>query len=75
MSNLPSRIERAQVVHRIGGRVHPLSDFYHTLMRTSWPVTFGVILAALVVVNLLYAVVYLLLGDGVEGVRPGNFED
>jgi inward rectifier potassium channel len=70
-----SRVDRAQDVRRIGGRLHPLSDFYHTLMRASWPTTFGVILAALVVVNVLYASVYVLLGDGIEGVRAGNFED
>ncbi len=62
-------------MRRIGGRLHPLSDFYHTLMQASWPVTFGFILAALVVVNVLYALVYMVLGNGVEGVRAGNFED
>ncbi len=70
-----SRIERGQVVHRIGGKLHPLTDFYHTLMRANWPTTFGIILAALVFVNVLYASVYVLLGDGIEGVRAGNFED
>jgi inward rectifier potassium channel len=75
VSNSPSRIDRGQDVRRIGGRLHPLSDFYHTLMQASWPVTFGIILAALVVVNVLYALAYMLLGGGVEGVRAGNFED
>jgi len=70
-----TRVELGQRVHRIGGVVHPLADFYHTLMRASWPVTFGVILAALVSINVVYALVYLLLGGGVDGVRPGNFED
>jgi inward rectifier potassium channel len=70
-----SRIERGQVVRRIGGKLHPLTDFYHTLMRANWPTTFGIILAALVFVNLIYAGVYVLLGDGIEGVRAGNFED
>jgi inward rectifier potassium channel len=73
--NQSSRIERGQIVKRIGGRIHPLADFYHSIMRASWPVTFGLILASLIVVNVLYALVYLLLGDGVEGVRAGNFED
>jgi inward rectifier potassium channel len=70
-----SRIERGQIVERIGGRVHPLADFYHSIMRATWPVTFAIIIASLTFVNLLYALVYMLLGDGVEGVRPGNFED
>jgi inward rectifier potassium channel len=71
----PTRVERGQEVRRIGGRVHPLADFYHTLMRASWPVTFGVIFAALVSINFVYALVYLALGSGVEGVKPGDFED
>jgi inward rectifier potassium channel len=62
-------------VHRVGGQGRPLTDFYHTLMRAGWPATFGVIFAALVTINILYALVYLSLGDGVEGVRRGNFED
>ncbi len=73
--NKPTRIERAQVVRRIGGRPHPMSDFYHTLMRANWPATFGVIFAALIVINVTFAIAYVLLGSGVEGVRPGNFED
>jgi inward rectifier potassium channel len=62
-------------IRRIGGTVRPLSDFYHTLMRASWPATFGVILGAFVGINVLYALVYVAIGSGVEGVRPGNFED
>ena len=71
----PSRIDRGQDVRRIGGRPHPLSDFYHTLMRANWPATFAGIFAALILINVLFAVAYVTLGDGVEGVRPGNFED
>ncbi len=71
----PTRVERGQAVRRVGGDLHPLADFYHTLMRASWPVTFGVIFAGLVGINVVYALVYLAIGDGIEGVRPGNFED
>ncbi len=70
-----SRIERGQIVKRIGGRVHPLADLYYSIMRARWPVTFAIIIASLTFVNVLYALVYMFLGDGVEGVRPGNFED
>ena len=65
----------SQTIKRIGGRAHPLSDFYHTLMRASWPVTFAVILGAFVGLNVLYALVYMLLGAGIDGARPGSFED
>jgi len=74
VSPTPSRGPVGEI-RRVGGRLHPLSDFYHTLMRASWPATFGVILGAFVGINVLYALVYVALGDGVEGVRPGNFED
>ena len=73
--NQSSRIERGQIVQRIGGRRHPLSDFYHSIMQASWPVTFVIIGVAFVVVNVLFALLFMLLGDGVEGVRAGNFED
>ncbi len=73
--NQPTRIERGQEVKRIGGRLHPVSDFYHTLMRANWPATFAVIFAALIAINLTYALAYLALGSGIEGVRPGNYED
>ncbi len=71
----PPSIERGQVVRRIGGKLHPLADFYHTLMRASWPATFGLIFAALITINVAFALAYVLLGNGIEGVRPGNFED
>lgn len=74
MSNTPVA-PGSQPLKRIGGTAHPLTDFYHTLMRASWPVTFAVILGAFVGINLLYALVYVLLGGGVEGTRPGDFED
>lgn len=62
-------------VRRVGGRVRPLTDFYHTLMEASWPVTFGVILAAFLGINLVFALAYAALGNGVAGARPGHFED
>ncbi len=69
-----NRLERGLKVHRVGGDQHLLSDFYHTLMRASWPVTFGVILGAFLAINALYALVYVSIG-GVEGMRAGSFEE
>jgi len=73
--NAPPRRPENVEIKRVGGSVHPLSDFYHTLMRASWVATFGVILGAFLGINLIYALVYMSLGTGVEGVRPGSFED
>jgi inward rectifier potassium channel len=68
------KVDRSQITHRVGGELHPLADFYHTLMRARWVTVFGVIFAALIGINVLYALVYLAIG-GVEGVREGSFED
>jgi inward rectifier potassium channel len=70
----PTRVERGQVVHRVGGELSPLADFYHSLMGASWPLTFAMILGALVAINVCYALLYFVIG-GVEGVRVGSFED
>ena len=73
--NNDNRMERGLSVRRVGGGLHPLSDFYHTLMRASWPTTFGIVFGAFLAINALYALVYMSLGAGVEGMRGGSFED
>ena len=61
-------------MHRVGVGLHPLADFYHTLMRVSWPTTVGLVFGGLIAINLVFAIVFLVIG-GVEGARPGNFQD
>jgi len=75
MTSDKNRVERGLKVRRIGGDQHLLTDFYHTLMRTSWPATFGVVLGAFLAINTVYALVYMLVGSGVEGMRAGDFEE
>ena len=70
----PTRVDRGQVVHRVGGELNPLADFYHTLMRASWPLTFALVFGGLIAINVVYAAAYLVIG-GVDGVRAGSFED
>jgi len=50
-------------------------DAYHTLLAMSWPRFFGLLVGAFLLVNLLFALGYLLLGDGLENARRGSLED
>lgn len=55
---------------------NPLGDLYHTLLTTSWPRFFALIIALYVALNALFALGYLAMGDGgVEHMRPGSFTD
>ncbi len=51
-----------------------LSDLYHFLLTESWPVLLAGIVLIFVVVNAIFAVVYM-LDKGVENARPGSFSD
>lgn len=67
--------EAALNIRRIGGRLHPLRDLFHTLMTASWPVMIGFIFAIYMTLNVLFACVYLALGDGIDHATHGSFED
>jgi inward rectifier potassium channel len=51
-----------------------LRDAYHTFLRLRWSASIGLIAAAFMVVNLVFAVVYYFVG-GVEGRRANSFFD
>jgi inward rectifier potassium channel len=51
-----------------------LRDAYHTFLRLRWSASIGLIAAAFMVVNLIFAVVYFVVG-GVEGLRDKSFFD
>ncbi len=53
----------------------PWTDFYHNAMIASWPAFFGALAAAFVVLNLLFALVYMLGEDPVANARPGSLAD
>jgi inward rectifier potassium channel len=59
----------------IGLRNTPLRDLYHSLLTTTWSQFFGLVLAAYLGANLIFASGYLAIGDGIEEARPGNFSD
>jgi inward rectifier potassium channel len=59
----------------IGLRAAPLRDLYHSLLVASWPQFFSIVLVAYVASNLVFACGYHAIGDGIDGARPGSFED
>ena len=61
-------------IHVLGGQARPLRDFYHAVLRASWPTTLGLIAAIFLAVNTLFALIYLAAG-GVANARPGSLLD
>jgi inward rectifier potassium channel len=59
----------------IGLRTSPLRDVYHSLLTTTWAWFFGLVLVTYLSANLVFAMGYLAIGDGIEEARPGNFSD
>ena len=59
----------------IGLRTAPLRDLYHSLLTATWSRFFGIVLVAYLGANLLFALAYLSIGDGIEQARRGNFAD
>lgn len=70
-------------VRTIGGRKiiadgldrAPWSDFYHNAMTVNWATFFGLLAAAFLALNLVFAVVYAAGGDPIANARPGSFSD
>ncbi len=50
-------------------------DFYYNAMTASWPRFFGVLAAAFVLLNALFALVYALGDAPIANARPGNLSD
>jgi inward rectifier potassium channel len=59
----------------VGLSSNPWTDVYHRLLTMSWPRFFGLLFAAFLVVNGLFAAGYASLGDGIESARPGSLAD
>jgi inward rectifier potassium channel len=66
--------DRGFNVVRKGVSNNPWRDMYHFLHTVSWPKFLGVISAAYILVNSLFALAYTVCG-GVENARRGNFFD
>ena len=51
------------------------SDLYHLLLNLSWPKFLGLIAGGYVFTNVLFALAYLIEGNGIANAKPGNFLD
>jgi inward rectifier potassium channel len=51
------------------------TDFYHGVLTASWPLFFLELLAAFIVVNLFFAMLYVGDAGGIANARPGSFAD
>ena len=51
-----------------------VSDLYHSLMRTSWPALLAGVVLVFILINAVFAVIYM-LDHGIENARPGSFGD
>ncbi len=58
----------------IGAPRTPLRDFYHALMRLSWPSTIALVVLIYFATNGLFALLYAWTG-GVAQARPGSLQD
>lgn len=56
-----------------GAAAHPLRDAYHYLLETSWPMVLGVIAGGFLVINALFALVFMAIG-GIAS-SSGSFAD
>jgi inward rectifier potassium channel len=59
----------------IGQRHSHWSDLYHLLLTLSWPKLIGLLGAMYIVINAVFAVAFLLGGDGIANAQPGSFAD
>ena len=50
-------------------------DFYHNILTVSWPWFFFQLAAAFIVINLVFAMLYVIDRGGIANARPGSFAD
>ncbi|HAG84558.1 MAG TPA: ATP-sensitive inward rectifier potassium channel 10 [Cyanobacteria bacterium UBA12227] len=67
--------ERRFQIIRKGSTHSHWHDPYHLLLTLDWPWFFGLIGVGYIIVNALFALLYLAAGDCIENARPGYFWD
>jgi inward rectifier potassium channel len=63
------------VIHGMGKWYHQWRDPYHLLLTVPWIGFSGIVSVAYLLLNALFALVYLAGGDCLDGARPGSFGD
>jgi inward rectifier potassium channel len=61
-------------IHVYGAQRTPLRDFYHLVLRLSWPATFALLSAVYLAANALFALAYWLFG-GLVGPHRGTYAE
>ena len=74
MSNKAPPPPAVQPITTIGVPRAPIRDLYHRFLRLSWPTALGMIVAAFLLLNALFAAVYYVTG-GIANARPDSFAD
>ncbi|MBD0335079.1 MAG: ATP-sensitive inward rectifier potassium channel 10 [Cyanobacteria bacterium Co-bin13] len=75
-SRISSRAGEFSNVVRFGEKRMPWQDVYHHLLTMSWPGFIGLMGLVYLAVNALFALAYLLGGEGaIANARPGSFAD
>ncbi len=72
LARLPRGKRLAVVKGQDSGR---FLDFYHKVLTVSWPWFFFQLLAAFVVINLVFATLYVIDRNGIINARAGSFAD
>lgn len=66
---------RFDIVRKGVANSHWWSDPYHLLLTMDWPSFIGLTVVCYVVLNALFALLYLAGGDSIKNARPGSFFD
>jgi inward rectifier potassium channel len=72
LARLPRGKRMAVVKGQDKGR---FMDFYHNILTASWPLFFAQLAAAFLVVNLVFAMLYVIDRNGIVNARAGSFQD
>jgi inward rectifier potassium channel len=72
LAKLPHGKRIALVKGQDSGR---FMDFYHNILTVSWPWLFFQLAAAFVVINLIFAMFYVIDRNGISNARTGSFVD
>jgi inward rectifier potassium channel len=63
------------VINRTGERKHRIGDLYARLLAASWGRLLQLITAIYIGINIVFALIYLSIGDAIENARNGAFSD
>jgi len=72
LARLPRGQRMAVVKGQDSGR---FLDFYHNILTVSWPWFFARLATTFIVVNLIFAIFYVIDRNGISNARPGSFAD